>query len=474
MQKNRYNLKNGIKIILATIAVALASCQNELPSDIAKAGPLAVTTTDSVLVLQQKNSLTTNAVTFSWTTGTNNGTGASMSYQLQLDIKGNNFAKAINLDMGKGTYSRSFSSQELNDSLLSHWKLTPGVVNELEVRVISTIYSTPQTNVTSPVVTLKVTAYQPVSQTLFLYGTASPRGTDLNNPLGLIPQTDPTIFVYQGMLNAGTLKFITTTGQVLPSYNMDADTTKIVYRTDIGQTDNLFTIVTAGVYRIQVSLLDLTVSISKINYPAYGNVYIEGTAVPNGTTYTTALQMTQSASNPFVFTYRGVLNVGSFKFPVNNNADGNQDMFMRVDDTHFYIHQGGTTGDDEWTIAKKGYYTITLNQQDNSLTIYREQLYMVGSATPIGWTITSAVQMTEDATNGCIFTWTGPMVIGEFKFPVNRNSDWGQDMYMRVDDTHMYRHVGGQPDDNKWNITVAGNYEITANIENNTLSFVKQ
>jgi len=104
----------------------------------------------------------------------------------------------------------------------------------------------------------------------------------------------------------------------------------------------------------------------------------------------------------------------------------------------------------------------------------RLKLYMVGSATPIGWSIDKSIEMTEDATDGCIFTYTGPMVAGEFKFPVNRNTDWGQDMYMRVDDTHMYRHVGGASDDNKWNITADGNYVITANVETLAISFVKQ
>ena len=99
---------------------------------------------------------------------------------------------------------------------------------------------------------------------------------------------------------------------------------------------------------------------------------------------------------------------------------------------------------------------------------------MVGSATPIGWTITNAIQMTEDATDGCIFTYTGPMVAGEFKLPVNRNSDWGQDMYMRTDDSHMYRHIGGQADDKKWTINAAGNYVITANLETLSISFIKQ
>jgi hypothetical protein len=470
----KINFLQSLLGLTALVFTFFTSCDTAIPDDIVKVGPLVVSATKTDVVLKQKNSLTTTALSFSWTTGTNSGTGASISYRLELDKKGNNFAKAIGFNMDKGTYSKSFSTEELNDSLLSHWNFTPGSVAELEARVVSTIYSSPQTSETSPIITILATPYQPVSKTLYLYGSASPKGTDLNNAIRLSPQTDPTIFVYQGMLNAGTLKFITTLGVEIPSYNMGSDTTKIVSRTAVSQPNDLFTIKLSGVYRIEISLLDLTASITKINYPAYGDVYLVGTSAPNGNDFTKATKLTQSADNPFVFTYQGVLKTGGFKFSVNTNADGNQDMFMRTDETHFYVHQGGTIGDDQWSISKKGFYTIILNQQDNTLSIYREKLYMVGSATPIGWTIANATQMNEDVTDGCIFTYSGPMVAGEFKLPVNRNSDWGQDMYMKTDDTHMYRHIGGQADDKKWTISTAGNYIITANIETLSFSFVKQ
>ncbi|HEY3369376.1 MAG TPA: SusF/SusE family outer membrane protein, partial [Prolixibacteraceae bacterium] len=146
----------------------------------------------------------------------------------------------------------------------------------------------------------------------------------------------------------------------------------------------------------------------------------------------------------------------------------------RTDDTNMYLHKGGTDGDDKWSIAKKGYYTITLNLLDNTISINRLKLYMVGSATPVGWDIGNAVEMTENVTDGCIFNYTGPMLAGEFKFPVNRDGSWGQNMYMRTDDTHMYLHVGGASDDNKWTIAAEGNYVINANVETLSLSVQKQ
>lgn len=469
----KINIYSVILLTSMLITGLFTSCEQNLPDNIAKAGPLAISASKTNVTLNQKL-VGEEAIGLSWTTGLNRGTGSSISYLIQIDIKGNNFSKAITEDMGKGIYAKSFSVGALNDSLLSRWNCTPGVVAELEARVISTIYSMPAVNDTSAVVAISVIPYQPVSKTLYIIGDASPKGWNADNALALTPQSDPTVFVYQGSLAVGSFKFITTKGQFLPSYNKGTDSTKIVYRTDNSQADGQFSITSAGVYKVVVNLLDLSISYGKLNMPAYSDIYMVGSAAPNGWDIANATKLTQSTSNPFIFTYQGVMKAGEFKFPVNRNTDWGQDMFEKADDTHMYLHPGGTAGDDKWTIAKKGFYTITLNQLDNTINIYREKLYMVGSATTIGWTITNAIQLTEDATDGCIFNYSGPMVVGEFKFPVNRNSDWGQDMYMRTDDTHMYRHIGGQADDKKWTISTAGNYVITANIETQTMSFVKQ
>lgn len=463
----------GILLVIIMTALALTSCQQDLLDNILNAGPLALSASKTSLELKQKDAKNT-AVTFTWTTGTNHESGASISYFLQVDKKGNKFSKAINQDMGKGVYSKEFSVENLNDSLLVHWAGTPGSATELEARVISTVYSTPSVNDTSAVVTISVTPYQPVSKTLYIIGDASPKGWNADNAIAFTPQSDPTIFVYQGALNVGSFKLLTTSGQFLPSYNKGADDNHLVLRTLDSQADDKFSITEAAVYKITVSLLDLTITVAKVDLPAYNTIYMVGDASPNGWDIGNATPLVQNASNPFLFSYTGVMKKGDFKFPVNRNTDWGQDMFMKVDDTHMYLHHGGASDDSKWSIAKKGYYTITLNLLDNSINISRTKLYMVGDATPIGWTITNAIEMTEDATDGCIFTYNGPMVAGAFKFPVNRDSSWGQDMYMRTDDTHMYRHIGGQSDDNKWTISAEGNYLITANIETLSISYVKQ
>lgn len=459
--------------LIAAILVLLSSCEQYDEFKIAPAGPLALSATKSNIVLTQKEAAT-NGINFTWTTGTNQGTGASISYVLQIDKKGNSFANPVSFDMGKGVYAKSLTVEELNNLLLNTFGLGSNTEAQLDARVVATIYNTPETKDISAEYSFSVTPYQPVSKTLYLTGSASPNGSDAGKAIALTSQSDPTVFVYQGTLTDGDLKFITTQGQLLPSYQKGTDDMQLVYRTSESQPDDKFTINETAVYKITVSLLDLTISIKKMDLPAYSTIYMVGSSAPNGWDISNSTPLIQDSENPFLFTYSGVMQAGEFKFPVNRNSDWGQDMYMKTDDTHMYLHKGGASDDNKWTIEKKGYYTITLNLLDNTISINRLKLYMVGSATPIGWSIDKAVEMTEDATDGCIFIYSGPMVTGEFKFPVNRNSDWGQDMYMKTDDTHMYLHKGGASDDNKWNITSDGDYVINANVETLSLSIQKQ
>jgi len=457
-------------IVLTGMMIFFISCQKEESNDIKLAGELTLSSTSSEIILLQKNDANV-ALTFNWTTGTNNGTGASISYVLQIDKAGNSFSSPHTFEMGKAVYAKSFSVSQLNSSLLQEYGAEAGTTFNLEARVVATINTTPQSVQTSPVVAIKVTPYEPVSKKLYMFGDATPNGWDASKAIELTPDAgDPTVFVYKGALTTGAYKFLTTAGQFLPSYNRGADDNHIVYRTTESQPDNKFTITEAAVYKITVNLLDLTITAVKLDQPPYDKIYMVGDASPNGWDIGNATELIQDEDNPYIFTYMGVMKPGDFKFPVNRNGNWGQDMYMRLSDSTMYLHHGGASDDNKWSITKKGHYTITLNLMDNTISIVRTKLFMVGSATPIGWSIDKAIELTEDATNGCIFTYTGPMEAGEFKFPVNRRSDWGQDMYMRVDDTHMYRHVGGAADDNKWNITTAGNYTITANIETLTIS----
>ena len=163
------NKTYGTILLVAFLAAGLLwSCQQDLPSNIKEVGALALTASKTSVILDQKG-MNKEAFALTWTTGTNGGTGASISYLIQIDKKGNNFSKPMNLDMGKGIYTKSIIAGQLNDSLLTRWNCTVGAVVELEVRVIDTIFSSPKAIGYSPVINVSAIPYQPVSSTLYLY-----------------------------------------------------------------------------------------------------------------------------------------------------------------------------------------------------------------------------------------------------------------------------------------------------------------
>jgi len=456
------------------------SCTKDEAIAISMGEPVALSTSTDNVILAQKNAANI-AVSINWTAGSNQGTGNSISYTLDVDQEGNNFANAKSYSMGKAVYRKDFTVSELNDLLLNFWGVQPGTAVTLEARITAQIAGGTVADDVTEASKFTVTPYEPVSSTLYFIGDASPNGLDVNNAIALIPDAnDPTSFTYQGTLKAGTLKFITTLGSDLPSYQKGKDENTLIYRTDATQPDDRFTIAEDGIYIINLNLVDLTITITKQPGPPYDKLYLVGDATPNGWDIANATPMVQNPDNLFQFTYDGVLTPGEFKIPVNTNTDWQQDMYMRdpSDSTKIYLHNGGDPDDNKWKIYHENLYHVMVDLKQMTITIEPLKLYIVGSATSIGWDITSALELTQDPNNWYIFTFQGDLGEGEFKFPVNRNSDWGQDMYMMDpnDPTKMYRHKGGDPDDSKWSISAAdaGTYILTLNVQDLTINIQKQ
>jgi starch-binding outer membrane protein SusE/F len=471
----------GGLLILLTIfflSLVLSSCEKEKEYVMGMGQPIVLSVSGSEIVLTQKQ-INNSAVSFSWTKGTNMGTESSISYTLEIDKESGDFSSPVSFPIGKATYEKKFTHGELNAMLLKMGAAT-NIATIFKARILADVAAEGvETGIST--ISFSVTPYLPVSTTLFLLGSATSAGWDAANAIAMSSTTDdPTTFTYKGSMFAGELKFITTKGQLLPSYQMGANNSTLVYRSDESQADNKFTITEAGKYLITLNLVDLTINMEKQAGPAYEKLYLVGDATPNGWDIGNATEMTQDPDNLFKFTYKGVLKAGDFKLPVNRNTDWGQDMFMMdsADSSKVYLHHGGDSDDSKWKIYKENYYTLTVDLEKMTISIEPLALYMVGSATSIDWDITSALELIQDATNWYIFTWEGPLKAGEFKFPVNRSSSWGQNMYMRDpnDATKIYLHTGGASDDSKWTIAEAdaGNYKITVNVQDMTIDLKKK
>lgn len=193
-----------------------------------------------------------------------------------------------------------------------------------------------------------------------------------------------------------------------------------------------------------------------------------------------ASPMIQDPTNPSVFYYNAWLKTGNFKFMLENTDDSWLPTWNKVDDTHIVKRSSGSDPDNLFNISTAGNYSITVDTTALTISIVPmtetaeisfNTVFMVGDATPNDWDIANATELTKSSTNPFEFSYSGAMSIGEFKLPVNRNSGWGQDFFMKSSDTEM---ILQKSPDSKWNITETGKYTIDINTQTLAISIQKQ
>lgn len=493
MQINTHTnlLRTGLCAVLA--GVLLFSCKRlgiVLPAVTNE--PLTLTTGDSTTVVLNEADKNNSAATFHWTTGTNGGTGAAISYVLEVGKRDGNFSDPLIIDLGKQVYDYSFTQGNLNDSLRQHWQAAPAVPLTLEARIIAAIAGdTAQPQVSNPV-TIQVTPYEPVSTTLYILGDATAAGWDNNNATALTPDPElPGTFAYQGTLSPGHFKFITTPGSFLPSYNKGAADGSLVYRTSDNEPDGQFTITETSVYKITVNLLALTIKVEQMALPPYSKLWIIGDAVPKGWDISTPDSMVNDPANAFIFKYNEVLKSGEFKIATAATGDFSVPFYMPLtnhpDLSETGVQLVNSGGDDlKWSITNPGAYKITLDLLNMNIHITPfkpyAKLWIVGDATPTGWNIDAPTPMIASPDDPDVFTYTGHLNAGEFKIPV-ATGDFGTDYFRPYSNhpdigetkMHFVKH-GTAPDDTndyKWYITTEGSYTITINQLYETISIQK-
>jgi hypothetical protein len=102
-------------------------------------------------------------------------------------------------------------------------------------------------------------------------------------------------------------------------------------------------------------------------------------------------------------------------------------------------------------------------------------IYILGDATPNGWTIDNPNQMTPSSSSTSVFTYTGILKAGEFKMVAGKG-DWNAPFYRPLTDHPALTATGvqytaGNPD-YKWQITAPGAYTITLDVVKLTISIV--
>lgn len=369
-------------LVLAAGCFAWTSCaENDMESD-KGSETLKLLVSSSKLALDQRLD-DKEAFQLTWTAGTNQGTNAAISYQLEMDIQGSGFAGGIKKEIGR-TDSRivSFTHKELNDLLINTWCLPVEKEAILEARVTAMVSAESVPTQVSDVVLFRLTPYKYRVLNLWMVGDATPNGwtKEKATPMTSIADVKGG-FIWEGMLQKGEFKLLTTLADWTPAYNRDeTQENKLVYRDhyDENNLDTKFVIGKTGNYRVTLSIetLDITIEDLGGDVPSamYEHVWMMGDATPGGWNWddvTAKSEMTQNPDNKNQFTYEGFLKAGEIKFPVEIDRSFNGKFIVAMKagasiatDTDFQIVSGT---DNKWKIETAGSYKILIDLSEKKI-----------------------------------------------------------------------------------------------------------
>ena len=221
---------------------------------------------------------------------------------------------------------------------------------------------------------------------------------------------------------------------------------------------------------------------------AADRLLIVGEAVWGGWSIDNSIVMFNSTENPDVF--KATVNLkanGTFKFLTTTDW-GN--LEYRAGDNEVTLAEGvasplvsteENSKDKQFKVSETANYDIVCDLTAKTIVVKKAgyqtsplkhtALWMIGGATPGGWTIGDGTMLVPTVDNPTVFKATVNLVEGEMKIAVNNQTGFGQTFYLRdtTDETKMV--FGG--DDNKWNITKAGKYDVTVDVVNMTISITE-
>ena len=497
--KTLYNL-----VLVCLSILVLGSCKDDDMELDKGSSPLQLEVSGEEIVLDQFAE-DKEAVKFSWGAGSNQGTGAAISYTFEMDLKDNNFAGGLKIDLGKtASHFISYTNKELNDSLKKIWSIP--VDDEqpytFEARVTADVADPSVETQVSNVATFSVTPYKHRILRLYLIGDATPGGWAIERATPMTMDSEnKDVFTWEGRLENKDFRFIcqNTSGTWWPGFVKDPDNEgKAKYfATNPGDDNDIkFMIDKPGTYRITIntSTLDVVINPIEVEEPE-PELYLIGDATDGGWEVTLATKMNYDKASS-TFEWEGTLKGGPIRF-VCQNTSGDfwpgyaKDMTAEGNKMVYYETEPSKEKDKSFDIILPGKYKITANISTLDVVItpievedpLYEKVWMIGSATSIpgdGWSWPDMIEMTP---NGNLFTWTGDLKEGEIKFSLagpTAQSFTGKFVFATKIDANIITDTGidireGEPD-NKWNLSEdeAGTYTITIDFNFNKISFEKQ
>lgn len=348
------------------------------------------------------------------------------------------------------------------------------------------------------------------TSSLYMVGDATPTGWSIDTPTPMTPgEEDPLVFTWEGNLNAGELKLCLVPGSWDNSFIRPVENGAEIGKSDItdapfqmhpGDPDEKWRVTEAGTYSLTFDLRNWTMStrylagapepeIEPINVE---NLYIVGDATPAGWNIDAPTLLDKQGD--YLFIYEGPLNKGELKACAGT---GNWDVdYVRPAANGEEIGRNGVaengfvytaSPDNKWIVTEPGIYRLefdlehwTINAEfKGEITVSKdpietETLFMIGDATPGGWSMDDASEYVRQEGSRYIFVWEGELVEGDFKACIERDGTFSCPFLRPLANGCEVSKAGvaspefvytTNPDD-KWHVTEAGRYRITFDLEN--------
>lgn len=382
-----------------------------------------------------------------------------------------------NVELGEGVAAQLYDSQEnsSDNKFQVNESANYDVVCDLNAKTITATKS----------------AYQdhPVNHNaLWMVGTATSGGWDIiSSPQMTQDSENPMVFKATTYLKPGEMKIAQNNdaGFDQKFYLRDAtDPTKVV----LGGDDNKWEITEAATYDVIVNLADMTIDIKK-HYADFvvDHLFVIGDAIWSGWGFANSTVLFPDENGICKATLYLEENKG-FKFMAESDFEGLQfragdaDVTLKNDVASSLVSSENNREDTRFMVSESANYDIVCDVKNKTITLTKSayqdahakhaELWMIGTATPNGWQIDKGVLLKQDAENPMVYTATADLKEGEFKFIVNKYMGFDQTAYVKdaADDSKVV--YGG--DDNKWNITEAGTYDVKLDLANMTITVAKK
>lgn len=320
-------LKYTLLMLLSFALFSLNSCKEDedvkIILDTVEDGMHLTVNTEEILLSQEKMDET--ALSFTWDPAQTRKNNGQIKYFFKLGLPG--FSKATDtIAIDADVFEYNISHYDLNMLIYSELGMSYGSNVQLEAEIIARSEGDYFVKPEISTVKFLVTTFEVAPVNLYLVGSANPGGAEIDKGIKLtevIAGRDiGNKYKWEGVLQAGTFKFVNSTSEDKGSWSMGATEMEL-----LGDGASEFTVDKPGLYSI---ILNKASGEIIHGHKGYNHVWGVGSGIGIAWSMPSSTEFKWDARTPNLFTLECNTEAGQdFKLPYNDQSRGWDCPFLR-------------------------------------------------------------------------------------------------------------------------------------------------